>query len=449
MPAAGFGTSSRDPGPHGQYHDPDFEQALPGALNAVVDTFPAYDPEVIPRGVARGKRIRRVRRIRIGAAACAMAVTVVGVGVVLDRAMETDASAASRRTLPDGEGPSAWPVTGNQMIAALESLLPAKGKVSEVSGGGSQLTPQDPPLIGRNPFAQLVYTDSGGSSGIRVMLARPAPDSPESRIADCGAVDERRPYDECTTHRQPDGSKLSVAKTVKGMSGAPGQRHWRVILDRPDGGRVSVDAFSGGARDQWTGDNPNGVGVGLDPRLTVDQLTRIATDARWIRGIDALPTPDRRVLGVLQSVLPAGTDITAKGESAHGATVVLRDGKGLTNLSASVRMTAGPLESCAGIADCRTRTLPDGSTTFAARQPVGNAAPEFVQWRVAIRHPDGRTVLLNAGNNARPESVVINHDDYPGIVMEANLRQPKTSRTEPGLTLDQLEAIAADPRWTR
>ncbi|MFE5326904.1 hypothetical protein ACFRCG_11000 [Embleya sp. NPDC056575] len=438
MPPAGF-----------EYHDPDFEQALPEALNAVVDTFPAYDPEVIARGVARGKRIRRTRRIRIGAAACAMAVTVVGVGVVLDRALETDASAASRRTLPDGEMPSAGPVTGNQMIAVLESLLPAKGKISEVSGGGSQPTPQDPPLISRNPFAQLVYTDSGGSTGVRVMLARPAPDSPESRIADCGAVDGRRPYDECTTRRQPDGSKLSVAKTVNGMSGAPGQRHWRVVLDRPDGGRVSLDAFSGGARDQWTGDNPDGVGVGRDPRLTLDQLTGIATDARWVRGIDALPTPDRRMLGVLQSVLPAGTDVTAKGESGQGATVVIRDGKGLTNLSASVRMTAGPLESCAGIADCRTKTLPDGSTTFAARQPVGNGPPEFVQWRVAIRHPDGRTVQVDAGNTAGPGLVLINSDDYPGLVFQGSFSKNKPSRVEPALTLDQLEAMAADPRWTR
>lgn len=438
MPSAGF-----------EYHDPDFEQALPGALNAVVDTFPAYDPEVIARGVARGKRIRRVRRIRIGAAACAMAVTVVGVGVVLDRALETDASAASRPTLPDGDMPSAGPVTGNQMIAVLESLLPAKGKVSEVSGGGTQLTPQDPPLISRNPFAQLVYTDSGGSTGIRVMLTRPVPDSPESRMADCGAADERQPYDECIGHRQPDGSKLTVAKTDGDGSGEPGQRHWRVILDRPDGGRVWLDAFAGGARDQRIDTNAGGVGVGRDPRLTVDQLTKIVTDPRWARGAAALPTPDRRVLGVLESVLPAGLDIAAKGEVSYGATVVLRDGQGLTSVSASVRMTADPLESCAGIADCRTRTLPDGSTTFAARQPVGNAPPEFLQWRVAIRRPDGRTVQVNAGNTAGPGLILINDDDYPGLVFQGSPGTRKPSRVEPALTLDQLEAMAADPRWTR
>ncbi|WP_424636922.1 hypothetical protein [Embleya sp. AB8] len=446
MAADGFGSTSRDPDRQDPYHDTYFESALPGALSAVVDTFPPHDPQVIQRGVTRGKQIRRGRRIRFGAAACAVAVTVVGGGVALDRGLTDDASAASRRTLPDTELPTGWPVTGPQMVSVLKSLLPAKGMVGEVTSGGSQRTPGDPQLIARTPFANLLYTDSRGSSGVEVRLSRPAPDTPDARLTDCGAVDGRRPYDECKTTKRPDGAKLTVAKTMLDAWGEPRQRQWRVILDRPDGGRVAVNTYSGGVRDQHIGSAKGTIGINEDPRLSIEELTRIVTDARWDRAVTALPAPDKRVLSILESLLPRGLNVTAKGEPDYGATVVITDALGVSGVTANIRITDEPLQTCAGIADCRTKTLPDGTTTFAARQPVGNAPPEFVQWRAGVRYPDGRTVWVDANNDSGPNLRLTDEDVQGGVFSATGRRTP--TRAEPALSLDQLEAIAADPRWT-
>ncbi|MET7303770.1 hypothetical protein [Embleya sp. NPDC005575] len=413
----------------------------------MVDDFPTYDPEVISRGVARGRQLRRVRRIRLGAAACALAVAAVSGGIALDRGLEADAAPASRRTVPDAELPTGWPVTGNQMISVLKSLVPAKGKVSDVSGAGSQLNPGEPRMIAKNPVANLVYSDAGGRSGVEVKLSRPAPGTADSRLTDCGAVDGRRPYDECKTTRRADGSKLTVTKIHLDAWGEARQRFWRVFLDRPDGGRIAVGVYSGGVRDQHIGSAKGEIGIHEDPRLTIEDLTRIATDARWERAVTALPTPDERMLAVLESLLPAGTNITSKGEPEDGATVVINDAQGRSDVTASVRITDEPLEACAGRADCRTQTLPDGTTTFAVREPVGNAPPEFLQWRASVRYPDGRTVWVSAGNHAGPGMVMSADQDSEGTLVEVPVGKPEPSRVEPALSLDQLRAIAADPRW--
>ncbi|WP_406297733.1 hypothetical protein OG948_19330 [Embleya sp. NBC_00888] len=441
-------------GPDRQVPDPDrdFERDLPGALSTLADTFPEHDPEVISRGLARGRRLRRVRRLRIGAAACAMAVAVVGGGVALDRSLAADGSPASRRTLPDADLPTGWPVTGNQMISVLTSLLPAKGEVSDALGTGSQLMPKDPPMIAKNPTAQLVYRDGTGATGVRVKLSRPAPNTPDARLTDCGAVDGRKPYDECKATKRPDGSKLTVAKTHLDAWGEERQKHWRVILDRPDGGRIAADVYSGGARDQHIGSDKGTIGIKEDPRLSIADLTRIVTDSHWEKAVTALPTPDKRMLAILESVLPPGLNITAKGEPDYGASMIITDARGVSGVSAIVRITDEPLQSCDGIPaqDCRTRTLPDGTTTFAARQPVGNAPPGFVQWRAAVRYPDGRTVWVDAGNSSSGRTVMTSADeDIEGALFEPELGPHRPSRDEPVLTLEQLEAMAGDPRWTR
>ncbi|MYS82143.1 hypothetical protein [Embleya scabrispora] len=443
------GSTARDPDGQVPGRDHDFERDLPGALSTLADTFPEHDPDVIPRGLARGRQLRRVRRLRLGAAACAMAVAVVGGGVAIDRSLAADRSPASRRTLPDADLPTGWPVTGNQMTSVLRSLLPAKGKVSDVFGTGSQLTPREPQMIAKNPTAKLVYRDAGGATGVQVKLSRPAPDTPDARLADCGAVDERKPYDECRATRRPDGSKLTVAKTHLDAWGEERQKHWRVFLDRPDGGRIAVDAYSGGVRDQHIGSDKGTIGIREDPRLSIENLTRIATDARWEKAVTALPTPDKRVLAILESVLPPGLNVTAKGEPEYGASLIVKDARGKSGISANVRVTDEPLQSCAGNPDCRTKTLPDGTTTFAVRRPVGNAPPGFVQWGAGVRYPDGRTVWVDAGNSSSGHTVMTADEDVEGVLFEAEVGSFKPSRDEPVLTLDQLEAMAADPRWTR
>ncbi|MEU0940531.1 hypothetical protein [Embleya sp. NPDC005971] len=441
------GSASQDSERQVPYHDREFEQALPGALSAVVDGFPAYDPEVIARGVARGRQLRRGRRIRLGAAACALTVAAVGGGVALDRSLEADGSPASRRTVPDTELPTGWPVTGNQMVSVLKSLVPAAGKVSEVSGEGSQATPKDPPLIARDPFAKLVYSDARGKSGVEVKLSRPAPGTADSRLTDCGAVDGRRPYDECKTTERADGSKLTVTKIHTNAWGDARQRFWRVVLDRPDGGRIAVGAHSGGVRDQHIGSANGVIGVHEDPRLTIADLTRIATDSHWDRAVTALPTPDKRMLAVLEDLLPPGTNVISKGEPEYGATLVIGDARGRSTVTASMGYPNTPLETCAGRADCRTETLPDGTTTLAVRQSVGNGPPEFLDWRASVRYPDGRMVWVSAGNGVSPGLVLNQDPDSEGALFEYTGGKPEPSRSEPALTLDQLRTMAADPRW--
>ncbi|WP_406284331.1 hypothetical protein [Embleya sp. NBC_00896] len=420
---------------------------LPGALRTAVESFPAHGPDAIPRALVRGKQIRRARRIRLSAAACAVAVAVAGGVVALDRTMDADGSAASRRTLPDSELPTSWPVTGDQMISVLKSLMPAKGKVSDVSGQGSQPNPTDPPLAGMNPYAQLVYRDAGGVSGVRVTVSRPAPGTPDFEIAKCVAADGRRQYDDCNTSKRSDGSMLTVAKTLTDPWGEPRQRRWRVILDRPDGGRVALDTYSGGVRDQHIGSDKGVIGVTEDPRLTVDQLIGIVTDSRWKGAVSALPTPESRSLAILESLLPAGTKVTRKGERETGPTVVVSDAKGLSTVSAGVRRTGEPLWTCAEIADCSTKPLADGATLVASRQSVRNGPPEFVYWTVSVRYADGLTVWIHSGNEAG-DGLILSDDEDPlgGLTLTDGDNKP--SRAEPVLTLDQLEAIATSPRWT-
>jgi hypothetical protein len=441
--AAGFGPSTQDPDgrtpPEPYLHDlrdlrdlddlpafgerlsgesREFERQLPGALRTVAETFPMHAPDVIKDAVTRGKRLRRVRRVKTASAACALTLAVVGGGVALDHQAGGNAAAASNHTALDAQ--PGGRVTGEQMVTTLKGLLPKEAKVTGAAGTGSQLSPKDPPLLTADPTASARFTVAdGGATGVTVQVTRPDPDTTDARMANCPP----EWFDSCERVPGPDGSEATLAKGTNPWGEEQRQTMWTVFLDRPDGARVKVVAYGGGDRDEAARE--------VDPKLSLDQLTTIAASPRWNPAAAATLAPERRPLGILTRLIPAGAyEIGERHGGNESGQLQLTDAKGRSTVSVVASTNLPWSEAChPQVPDCTLTALPDGFRVLTTRQQPLHAPGGSLVWSVHVLRPDGLSLVVSASNH--------------GFISTSG----GVDRAEPVLTTDQLQAIATSPLW--
>ncbi|MFJ3719772.1 hypothetical protein [Streptomyces sp. NPDC090057] len=423
--------------PRDEHRTDDFEERVSRAMGGASDEFPPHSADLVTRSIARGRRMRLFGAARVAAAA----VTVVAVGGTLmatdafgtrsgtDGRLAADASASSPAS--PGRSPSRGhaPVSGEEMVRTLKSLLPPGGTVSEATGRGSR---SDGAVVW--PSARLTYSTGAGSSGIDVTVARLASGLPADEQGASGCLPlEVRPYDKCSTRRLPGGALLSTTKSFTYPNSDTGQKRWYVVLTTADGVQLTAQEFGGGAEKGATG--------GADPLLSTAQLTAIVRSPAWKGAIDALPVPDTapagptrtdrdsgaRLTRVLESHLPHGT-VSDVNSGTGLVQLVHDDGHGRNMVEVDVQYDAtaaigGHMGCAAESGGCEAGTLADGTRIkrVRTRSEKGGAAQV---WLVDTLRPDGRRVTVREVNSYAESAPV--------------------TRPRPELSLDRLQEIALD-----
>ncbi|WP_329560591.1 hypothetical protein [Kitasatospora sp. NBC_01266] len=224
------------------------ERALPGALEQVVGLFPAHSPDLVRRAAVRGRRLRWVRRARVGGAAALLVIGgsllaargVAGGGdVVVRPAPAADAVPSPSSSGSPTPSPSSSPspslssslpagyVSAQDQLAA---LLPKRGTVTEAQGaGGIAADRRLAPHPGQTEIGALLhYTDSQGTAGVLLMVQDT---TPEAINLTCAGY----PAEVCQKLR--DGTVVRVERD--GPDGK-GQLRWSAAVFHPDGRDVTV-----------------------------------------------------------------------------------------------------------------------------------------------------------------------------------------------------------------
>ncbi|WP_051942705.1 class I SAM-dependent rRNA methyltransferase [Streptacidiphilus rugosus] len=235
----------------------DFTNALRAELSAVEPDTPS-----LLQGALRSGRRRRRRQLTatLGGAAAVLAVAVLvsTLGVTRHTDSLSRPTAANPTASPAPSTPSAVPapVGAQGLVAALESLLPHGGTVSDASG-----TPDV-----RTPAAALTYRNAQGGSLVRVSLSRlPAAGIVPALQEGC-PPDAAASHDVCEAWTLPDGSVLVTTRSSAHADGAPGQQRWSAVRTAADGRRWTV-------REVRT--------AGPDPALSFPDLMDIVTSPAW------------------------------------------------------------------------------------------------------------------------------------------------------------------------
>ncbi|MBJ6639548.1 hypothetical protein H4K36_19825 [Streptomyces sp. DHE7-1] len=424
--------------PRDEHRTDEFEERVARAMSGATDGFPPHSADLVTRSITRGRRMRLFGVARVAAAA--VAVAAVGGTLMATDAFGTRSATDGRLGGVPASGPASSgrspsgghpPVSGDDMLGTLKSLLPPGGTVSEASGRGSR---SDGSVW---PSARLTYSTDAGSSGIDLTVARLASGLPADDRGSGGCLPvEARPYDECTTRRLPGGAVLDTTKSFTYPSSDTGQKRWYVVLTTADGAQLTVQEFGGGGE--------KGAGGGADPLLSTAQLTAIVRSPAWKEAIDALPVPGTaaggptrtgrasgaRLTRVLESHLPHGT-VSHVNSGAGLVQLVHDDGHGRNMVEVDVQYDATALLSghmgCAGDSgdsgDCEARTLSDGTRIKRVRTRSEKGGPAQV-WLVDTLRPDGRRVAVREVNSYAESTPV--------------------TRPRPELSLDRLQEIALD-----
>jgi hypothetical protein len=267
-------------------------------------------PDVLPRAMARGRRLRTRRRLTYAAgglaAATALALTVPTLATAWDGREQdpsgppvaADPSGTSSTTAASGDGPSGsgscdtsatgwWSKPAAQVEADLSALLPAGTQIGETdtdavaTWGGNLVTGDDA------DFAAFTLLPPPGVPGPRRTLAE------ASDLGPCGGANEPmqavKPCDELTGHvaceeiRSEDGTIVGVVTeraeqgVVDGQEQPTDRTYVLATLAVPDGGHVELYVSEG-----TRADLPDTVHDPADvPALTVSQVREIITAPAW------------------------------------------------------------------------------------------------------------------------------------------------------------------------
>ncbi|MFB7322407.1 hypothetical protein [Streptomyces sp. NPDC056190] len=420
--------------------DEDFETSMIRAMSRTASEFPPHSADLVRRSVARGRRMRLFAAARTAV----MAVAVVTTGGTLmatgalgshggDAPDQLPAGAPVRSTeQPPARTPS--PISGEEMVRTLKSLLPSGGTVSAASGMTSQV---GPPVVW--PGAKLAYSTAKGSSSIDIDLTRLDPGTPSDEQGQGGCLPvEVRPYDKCTTEKLPGGAVLNTTKSFTHPTSDTGQKHWYVVLTTPDGVQLSVEEFGGGSE--------KGSSSGADPLLSIAQLTSIVRSPAWNKAINALPAPDEapstphstkkrvpaaRMTGVLTSHLPRSGTVSDLNAGDGMVQLVYDDGHGKNMVEADAQydrtaLLGGDMGCTHVPGRCEATTLRDGTRVKKVQEPSEKGGAAQV-WVVDTLYPDGRRVVVREVNSYAESGPV--------------------TRPRPALSMAQLLSIALDKRF--
>ncbi|MEV5337938.1 hypothetical protein AB0K93_05545 [Streptomyces sp. NPDC052676] len=416
-----------------------FESRLGAALRETGDTFDTDRPALVAAGRARGRRMRVRRRAAVFGGAVSLALVGVGVTLVLPgtgsgsnggaggpASVGRSGTASATATAPE-------PVTGEQMITTLKSLLP-EGEVSDTAGQGTHDGPG-------SPYVRAVFDDGRGAGAVAVGLDRVEPGSETARQWTTCPDEVVIPHDGCRTSRLPDGSVLMTLRGYEYPDRRVDTKRWQAELVTAEGQHVSVTEWNAAAEKDAPVTRP-------EPPLSVKQLEKVASASAWRAVVDAIPedpgnakptsgteapaspppaADGAAVRETLVGLLPKEAEVVAQGgQETEYAYVVVDDGKGRSlvqiNVQPDMRDVADQLYADA-------ETLADG-TKVAVRQGPGEKGGEgVVMWTVDTMRPDGRRVVISAFNSGAQHTAA--------------------TRETPALTIGRLREIALSPQWLK
>ncbi|GAA4951971.1 hypothetical protein GCM10023205_11300 [Yinghuangia aomiensis] len=409
--------------------DREFAALLPGALRGAAEAFPPVGVDLAGRGWTRGRRLRRNRNLRAGAAAAAVvaligggAYALGGVGGLGDDPPVSVASQGSAAPPSTAAGPG--PMTADQLVATLKSVLPSDGTATAGIGRGTQ---QDPTSYYAGGWAELLYGNADGASLVRVSLARAA----GTRMC---APERAEPGMACEATALPGGTLIVRRSAVTAGPAAKNGRHVSAEFVREDGSSVVVAAVA-------AGQSPDGKSA---PKLVVsaEQVAAMAQDPVWQSAaayVAQSTSADARtvnldadagaMLKLLRSRLPQTLATTDEYRQPGYVALQVDDGKGWSFLGVNVRegQFGGPALTCASHAiSCTTSMRPDGTRVNVMEVPNDKAGTCRV-WLTEAQRADGMVVSVRL------------------VGSSAEALAP--TRLSPILTPEQLRDLAADPAW--
>lgn len=278
-------------------HDPHGTEAtLADAMHAATAGFQPPTAELVRGGLARGRRMRAVRRAQVTVAALAV-VAIGGAGTVAlsdlgSGSGKTNVAGSANQpntsaSAPPAPGtPQTPPVTAQQVFDTIKSLLPAPGTVTDVvlndATGGS--------TVG----VKFTYDPDG--KGAADVVAHVEGNGQDPKTWVCPSFPGYDPAN-CTITPLPDGSTLHVRKdrefpmsesTADGKAGPSGggAKEWSAQIARPDG--VQVFIYATDSIGEKTGHVTRSA-----PVLTLEQLKAVVTSPLWgsVAPKAAMPTP--------------------------------------------------------------------------------------------------------------------------------------------------------------
>uniref|UniRef100_A0AAU2V961 LigA protein n=1 Tax=Streptomyces sp. NBC_00003 TaxID=2903608 RepID=A0AAU2V961_9ACTN len=416
-----------------------FEDRLGEAMRHTGDSFELGDRRgLVESGLVRGRR-RLARRRTAAVTGSVLALATVGFGGAYAAGLVGGEGGGSSVAAPPKPSPTDGPIGGEKKVALFKSLLPP-GTVTEEQGSG----PGDPEASGKPGASDKpggsskasvsgVFDDGNGPGLVALGVSRvdPAAESSREQVA-CPAkafVD----YDSCQTEQRADGSRYMLLQGYEYPDRREATKNWRAVLLTPKG--ILVDAS------EWNAPAEKGARVSRDtPPLTAGQLKALVISPKWLSVADALRAPQKADKSVgrgpgsgpsaeavqkqLIALLPAGKGLKVgeKGGQDGYAFVVVDDGKGKSLVQINVQSGMSDVSP-----EGTTSTLPDGTVVGLAKKPGEKSGAGVVMWIADTVRPDGFRVVISAFNTGNQNKAA--------------------TRAEPALTLNELKAIALDPRW--
>ncbi|MEU9856826.1 hypothetical protein [Streptomyces sp. NPDC047974] len=438
--------------PQNEHHDPDAEflGEFGSALRATGEGFPVDSrPELVSGGLVRGRR--RLLRRRLAVTGGALALAAIGVGGVYAGSVVTPAKQADKASVaapresgkptPEGGGRTAG---GSGKVRPGEATIP----LSEIADILKAHTPDGKwrfdSLEGTGQGVGGYFDDGQGEAAVRVFLNR-AGRAPDAGVDMVTCPDEAYArFDYCDEGRLGDGSRWMVIQGYEFPDGREGPKNWRAVLLTKDG--FLIDAG------EYNSPEEKGEISRENPPFSLDQLKTLVTAEAWrplLKQIPPLPTAPagtgkagspgkvrqappqitgNGVTNTLRGLLPKGLTVVGKGGEGEFGYVVVDDGKGKSLVQINVQYgmddVAGDLYGSGDVT-----TLPDGRRVKLTRQPGEKGGEGVVWWTADTMTKDGFRVVVGAFNT--------------GAQHEA------ATRAEPALTMEQLKAIALDPKWAK
>ncbi|WP_406298665.1 hypothetical protein OG948_25360 [Embleya sp. NBC_00888] len=271
------------------------EKELAAAMRTAASEL-ALPAGLVAGGIARGRRMRRARRIRMGAAAAAV-LAVAGTGVVVAATAE-DAPrsrvASGAAAVPTGSPtPSVTPEPGSgisapagkepvsaQELARILLQQPEFGAVQRVPTG-SALSPKSGGAgIRVGAFAVVTLENGKGTTLLRVSVWASTPKTTGPDCPDTEGVAGR-----CVAIAEPDGTRGYAVETIptylggNGKDGLGGQITRSVRVMRPDGVEVSITETT-----DYAGNSA--VATSEKPPLPLSRLQELTLKPFWQLWVD-------------------------------------------------------------------------------------------------------------------------------------------------------------------
>ncbi|MFE3269289.1 hypothetical protein [Streptomyces sp. NPDC059215] len=304
---------------------------------------------------------------------------------------------------------------------SLEALLPS-GHVTERQRVGSAHDKY-------THTARLLFESGDNRARLTVMLAKypaPVPDQfiscPDSAF---------HPFSQCSRMSTAAGSTRILDESPQDEKNPSHLRVLTASLTYKDGGQVFISESENGL---------TGKGSPATAPLTINQLSELASSARWKRELDAMPTPPpspeessvSRLTGpqigrLIEKLLPASRMRTSNEGGSEGfGHVVIDDGKGQSLIAVNVQRWNKNASEMKQLFKKATR-LADGTLVIVQQGAAPEGGTHAVQWSVDTLRKDGLRVIVSVVN-------------APAYHMAAD-------RPTPALTIQQIRHIALDKSW--